>query len=60
MKEAYDVAKGMDYFKQSIDFLDGKYITKDFIDETRYSKPDMSELAGGICIRSNPCNLTGT
>jgi len=52
MKEAYDVAKGMDYFKQSIDFLDGKYITKEFIDEVW--KAGLSEAVGGFAMGAIP------
>lgn len=52
MKEAYDVAKGMDYFKQSIDFLDGKYITKEFIDEVW--KAGLSEAVGGFAMGAMP------
>ena len=48
MKEAYDVAKGMDYFKQSIDFLDGKYITKDFVDLIFHA--GLAEMVGGISL----------
>jgi hypothetical protein len=52
MKEAYDVAKGMDYFKQSIDFLDGKYITKDFVNEV--FKAGLSEMVGGFAMGAIP------
>jgi len=52
MKEGYDVAKGMDYFKQSIDFLDGKYITKEFVNEV--FKAGLSEMVGGFAMGAIP------
>ena len=56
IKEGYDVAKGQDYFKQSIDLLNGKYITKEFVGEVW--RAGLAEAVGGFAMGAAPAIST--
>tara|TARA_R110002074_G_scaffold26151_6_gene77188 strand:+ start:9332 stop:20413 length:11082 start_codon:yes stop_codon:yes gene_type:complete len=56
IKEGYDVAKGQDYFKQSIDLLNDKYITKEFVGEVW--RAGLAEAVGGFAMGAVPAIST--
>ena len=56
IKEGYDVAKGQDYFKQSIDLLNDKYITKEFVGEVW--RAGLAEAVGGFAMGAAPAIST--
>lgn len=55
-KEIYDLAKGEDYFKQSIDFLKGDYMNTEFAGEILHAA--VAEAIGGI-VMGAPSAITG-